>query len=79
MYRSPWELDTHIRYVHERLANERRLCAGIDAADAAPAKRLTGIRQRVGIGLIQIGAVLAGSDALRGLAVLPARPATSHR
>jgi hypothetical protein len=75
MFRSCWELDTHVRHHIANLVSERQLCSQIDRAGDEPARRLLQFRQRLGIGLIQVGQALAGAEALAGLPSQPTRPA----
>lgn len=79
MFRSPWELDAQIRYRIAHLDSERRLCSRIDRADAGWPRRLTHLRRRLGLGLIRVGATIAGSDGLRGLPTPPAWPELANR
>jgi hypothetical protein len=64
MFRSPWELDAHIRDRQAELASESQRCARIREAGSGSRGRLTQLRQRIGISLIQAGATIAGFDAL---------------
>ena len=76
MYRSHWELAAYVRHRNAYLADERRACSRIDRTDDGPASLVTQLRHRLGIGLIKVGHALAGYDAVRGLPMPPARPAT---
>ena len=64
MLRSPWELDAHVRYLRAHLVTECRRCSRIDRAGSGSQGRLAKLRRYVGIGLIQIGATIAGHDVL---------------
>jgi hypothetical protein len=76
MYRSTWELAAYVDHHIADLADERRACSRFDQDEDRPVSLLTHLRQRLGIGLIQIGQALAGCDAVRGLPTPPTRPAT---
>ena len=75
MYRSNWELAAYVRHHTASLADERRACSPIDPGHDGQASLLTQIRHRLGIGLIQVGQVLAGYDAVQGLPTPPGRRA----
>ena len=77
MYRSTWELEAYVRHHIADLADEHRTCALSDQSNEGPARIVTQLRRRLGIGLIKIGHALAGYDAVRGLSTPPARPAAS--
>ena len=76
MYRSPWEFAAYVRHHIADLAEERRTCPPITQSAGRLARPVTRIRHRLGLGLIKIGQVLAGYEAVRGLPTSPARPAT---
>ena len=67
MFRHPYELEAHLRYQSERLAGERVRCSPMDSSDVQLTRVMTQLRKRVGVGLIRVGAIVAGGDALRGL------------
>ena len=75
MYRSTWELEAYVRHHIADLADEHRTCAPIAQRHDGPARQVTRLRHRLGIGLIKAGHALAGYDAVRGLPASPARPA----
>ena len=79
MFRSPWELDAHIRYRNEELVREHRRSTQIDPAPGATAGRLAETRRRIGIGIMRVGAIIAGGDALRGFSTRNGRPEFAHR
>jgi hypothetical protein len=75
MYRSHWEIT---RLAHDRiaeLARESQHCSLLDQVDDGTANRLTQLRHRLGIALIQLGQALADQEAKRGLPSPPSRPA----
>ena len=76
MYRSHWELAALVRQRNAYLIEERRICSLIDRTSDGWASLVTQLRHRLGIGLIRVGHILAGYDAVRGLPTAPARPAT---
>jgi hypothetical protein len=63
MFRSPWELDAQVRYKTAQLAGECRHCPQSARTDTGAQGRLTRLRRRIGIGLIQVGTTIAGHDA----------------
>ena len=67
MFRSPLELEVHARYRQELLAEERRRCAAIDRYDGTLTSPMTRARRRIGLGLIRLGAGIAGKEAPLGL------------
>ena len=75
MYRSTWELATYVRHHIADLVDERRACSPITQSPGRLASPVTQVRQRLGLGLIKIGEILAGYEAVRGLPKPPARPA----
>jgi hypothetical protein len=77
MYRSNWELAVYVRHHIASLADERRGCSPIDRDEDGPARLVTQLRHRLGIGLIRAGHALAGYDAVRVLPTPPGRPAPS--
>lgn len=79
MFRSPHELDAHVRYQSERLASELQRCVQIDRTGARSPRLATLVRRRVGIGLMRVGAVVAGGDAPRGLPARPVWPELANR
>jgi len=64
MYRSDWELAVFIRHHIAELGGERRANVPIDRDSDVPARVLSHLRQRLGIGLIQIGQTLVGYGAV---------------
>jgi hypothetical protein len=76
MYRSHWELAAFVRHRNKYLADERRNCSRIDQAGVGPARLVTQLRHRLGIGLIRVGRALAGDDTVRGIPIPSAQPAT---
>lgn len=76
--RSTWELEVSARHHIAYLADKRRACSSIDRGAEGSAHLATQLRHRLGLGLIQAGHALAGSDAVRGLATPPARAATAE-
>ena len=64
MFRSPWELDAHIRDKHAEIASESQRRAQVRETGVGSRGRLTQFRQRIGISLIQVGATIAGLDPL---------------
>jgi hypothetical protein len=76
MYRSPGELTTYVRYHIADLADERRACSPITQSSDAPARILTQMQRRLGMGLIRLGHALAGYDSVRRLPTPSARSAT---
>jgi hypothetical protein len=79
MYRSDCELSAYVRHHIAQLANDRRSCAVLGRSGAEPAHKLAGLRRRLGLGLIQLGSALAGSDATRVLPASPLPPARRFR
>lgn len=79
MFRSPYELDAHVRYQIERPASERERCSLIDGANAETPRVLSQVRRRLGVGLMRLGAAIAGVDARRGLPTRPAWPEFANR
>ena len=75
MYRSNWELTVYVRDHIASLADERRTCSLIAQDNNRPARQLTRLRHRLGIGLILVGRALAGYDAVRALPTPPGQPA----
>ena len=75
MFRNHWELAAYVRHHIADLAREHRACSSISRDDEEPARLLTQLRHRLGIGLIQVGHALAGHDAVRGLPTPTSRPA----
>ena len=75
MYRSNWELAVYVRDHISSLADEHRTCSLIAQDDDRPARLLTQVRHRLGIGLILVGRALAGYDAVGALPTPPGQPA----
>lgn len=76
MYRSTWELAAYVRHHIADLTDERRACSPITQSNEGAASLLTQLRHRLGMGLIQVGQVLADYDTIRGLPTSSARHAT---
>jgi hypothetical protein len=76
MYRSTWELATHVRHHIADLVDERRTCSSITRSPERQPGPMTQLRHRLGIALIKVGHALAGCDAVRALPASPAPPAT---
>ena len=62
MFRTPWELDVHVRHQIERIGRDRREWAGAPklAGNGGGPSRL---ERSVGLGLIRVGRRLAGDAA----------------
>lgn len=79
MFRHPSELEAHVRYQSERLASDWERCSQIDRADAEAPRLLSQIRRRLGVGLMRVGAAIAGVEARRDLPTPPAWPEFANR
>jgi hypothetical protein len=77
--RNPWELEAHARDRNARLNRDLTLWARRGRDETRWPRRLTLLRRRLGIGLMQIGATVAGRDALRSLPAPPAWPDLANR
>ena len=62
MFRTPWELDVHVRHQIERIGRDRREWAGPQKL-AGNERGLTRLQRSIGLGLIRVGRRLAGDAA----------------
>ncbi len=60
MHRSDWELAVAIRHHIAELGGQRRAHVPIDRGSDVPARVMTHLRHRLGIGLIHVGQALVG-------------------
>lgn len=79
MFRSPHELAAEVRFRRERLASERALCSPIGRSIMRSPSLLSQIRSRLGVGLMRVGAAIAGAEARRGFPSSPAWPELANR
>jgi len=75
MYRSDWELAIYAQQHIAQLGDEQRADSQSGQVNSGATSPLTAFRRQLGIGLIQAGQRLAGSDGVRALPTSPARPA----
>ena len=67
MCRSHWELTSYVHHHIAELADERRAFFPLARGDDGPPPRLSRLRRRLGIALIQLGRALADYDPAPGL------------
>lgn len=71
MYRSSWEIATHVRHHIADLTTECQGFSPIDRTNGRAGSLLTQLRIRLGVGLIRAGRALVGS---RGVDWRPGHP-----